>query len=547
MKSMQTVDKKPAVLVALYHYDSFSVRMLYSYLESKGVLVHFLAFKRMKQKPTHTLKNDYVELHDYHDEVTEQDILAFLGKLKELDPAVIGISLQSSHFQLARTLTQRIKAELDTPIIWGGSHPSIDPEGCIKETDIVCVGEGFDPLLEVYNRIVDGKDYGDIKNIWVNQNGNIKRNELRLLMKDIDILPAPSFSPKNKIYIDEGKIQTDKNIDYFGFGFTDEPLKTFHQTMTSFGCPLGCSFCINSLSYDRYHRRSPQNVINELIRARDYNKNLKVVFFWDNILGVDKKWSFEFADLYKKEIALPFFAYSHPLFTNREIMKALREAGWAITVMGIQSGCEKLRKELYARRETNDQVMEATKRLNELRKIRSPRKYFRIYYDYVKNNPIEGKKELSESLSAFLKFPKGFIFQAFNLSFFPNYPITKYFLEDGMISEKNIEGNIGGTSAANWISTFDSTKKYRGFLRRHEYYYLLFSLAQYKSFPNFLIKFIERKKLFMNRLKVLYTICSIVRKVELAFRISNYYWLWEVITMIPVKMKIKRRTLVRYE
>ena len=89
---MPVTTKKPAVLVALYHYDSFSVRMLYSYLESKGVPVYFLAFKRMKQKPTHTLKNDYVELHDYHDEVTEQDISVFITQPKELNPELIGIS-----------------------------------------------------------------------------------------------------------------------------------------------------------------------------------------------------------------------------------------------------------------------------------------------------------------------------------------------------------------------------------------------------------------------------------------------------------------------
>ncbi len=547
MAQIPVADKKPVVLVSLYHYDSIAVRMLYSYLRSKDIPVYFLGFKRMKQKPTQTLKNDYIELHDYHDEVTAQDISAFIIKLKELNPALIGISLQSSHFQLAKNLTEQIRKSLSAPVIWGGSHPTIDPESCIKETDLVCVGEGFDPLVEVYNAVTDGKKYDDIRNVWVRKNGDIKRNDSRPLVKDIDILPAPSFSPENKIYIDAGKVQKNNNIDYFGFGFTDEPLKTFHQTMTSFGCPFRCSFCINSLGYDQYRRRSPQNVVNELICAKKKNKSLKMVFFWDNILGVDKKWSFEFAELYKKEIALPFFAYSHPLFTDREIMRALREAGWSITVMGIQSGCERLRKTLYDRRETNEQIMEATKRLNELRKIKSPRKYFRIYYDYVKNNPMEGKKDLRESLGLFLNFPKGFIFQAFNLSFFPNYKITKYFLEHGMISEKNIEGNIGGTSAANWTSTFDSTKEYRGFLRRHEYYYLLFSLAQYKLFPNFLIKFIEKNKLFMNRLKILYVICASVRKLELTFRIVNYYWLWEIVSMIPIKMKIKRRTLVRYE
>lgn len=234
------------------------------------------------------------------------------------------------------------------------------------------------------------------------------------------------------------------------------------------------------------------------------------------------------------------------MVNDLEVYKALREAGWAITVMGIQSGSFELRKKLYDRSETNDQILEATKKLNQLQSVGSCRKYFRIYYDYVKNNPLEGEMHLTESLDLFLKFPKGFIYQAFNLSFFPNYTITKHFLENNYISEKDIEGNAACTSASNWISTFDSKKEYRGFLRRHEYYYLLFSLVQFKSFPNVLIRLIERKKLFFNRLVTLYRICKVVRVLELVLRPSNYYWLWEIWRMIPLRLKIKNKTLIRY-
>ena len=155
-----------------------------------------------------------------------------------------------------------------------------------------------------------------------------------------------------------------------------------------------------------------------------------MVFFWDNIFAVNKKWCLEFSEAYKEKIKLPFYTYSHPLFSDTEIFTALRKAGWVITVMGIQSGSYELRKTLYDRSETNQKVLEATRKLNKLKSVKSCRKYFRIYYDYVKNNPLEGKKHLTESLDLFLKFPKGFIFQAFNLSFFPNYPITKYFLKN---------------------------------------------------------------------------------------------------------------------
>lgn len=228
-----------------------------------------------------------------------------------------------------------------------------------------------------------------------------------------------------------------------------------------------------------------------------------------------------------------------------DVLVALRKAGWVVTVMGIQSGSYNLRKQIYNRNETNEDILEAVQRLNRLKKIRAPQSYFRIYYDYIKNNPLEGKEDLRESLKLILELPKGFIFQAFNLSFFPNYLITKEYLEKGFLSEEDIEGNLG-TSATNWITTFDTKKEYRGFLRRHEYYYFLFSLAQFKIFPNSLIKIIEKKKLFVNNLKILYWICRIVRFIDLALHPSNYFWLWNIINMVPLKLKIKYRTLMRF-
>jgi radical SAM superfamily enzyme YgiQ (UPF0313 family) len=284
----------------------------------------------------------------------------------------------------------------------------------------------------------------------------------------------------------------------------------------------------------------------ELIEAKEKNPYLKIIFFWDNIFAINKKWCLEFSKEYKKHIALPFFTYSHPLFVDKEILVALREAGWSITVMGIQSGSVKIREELYARNETNAQILEATQRLNELKKVTAPRKYFRIYYDYVKNNPLESKRELREGLDLMLKFPKGFSYQAFNLSFFPNYQITTHFLKNDYIKESDIEGNIA-TSASNWIATFDSQKKYRGFLRRHEYYYLLSSLAQFKLFPNSLIRKIAQKKLLVKNLRVLYWICRIVRFIDLTLRPSNYFWIWELFRLAPLKLKMKYKTLVRFD
>jgi len=532
------------VLIALFHYESFAIRSLFSYLRSNGVPVSYIGFKRMRHKSTRTLKNEFIEMNDYHTDVTEEDITILIATLKKLNPSLVGIGVQSSHFKVAQRITKAIKENLNVPVVWGGAHPSIDPAGCIEHTDMVCVGEGFDALLELSRKILDGTSYHDVKNVWFNTGNGIIKNEMRPLLADLDVLPVASYDGENKWYIDDGRLQSKKNIDYFGYGLTDNPSKTVHQTMTSFGCLMQCSFCMNSLIHGKFRRRSVSHVISELVDAKRNNPGLKMVFFWDNIFQVNKKWCLDFARQYREKVKVPFFAYSHPLCTDEETLVALREAGWSVTVMGIQSGSYAIRKKLYNRNETNSQVIKAAQRLDKLRKLTRATSVFRIYYDYVKNNVLEKKSDLKESLDLILQLPKNFIFQAFNLSFFPNYQLTKRYLDEGLISDKDIEGNIA-TSGNSWITTYDTKKKYKGSLKMHEYYYLLFSLAQFKIFPNSLVRKIERRGLFSRNLRPLYWLCRAVRVVDLYFRPSNYRWLLAILGIVPLRMKLRHRAFVR--
>ena len=113
----------PVALISLYHYDNFAMRLLFSYLQKRGIPVYYIAFKRMKQKATKTLKNDYVEMHDFHDQVTEEDIKILLQQIGNINPSLIGIGFKSSHLQLAKDLTSKIKESFSAPVVWGGDHP----------------------------------------------------------------------------------------------------------------------------------------------------------------------------------------------------------------------------------------------------------------------------------------------------------------------------------------------------------------------------------------------------------------------------------------
>ncbi len=531
------------VLISLYQYENYASRMLFAHLNAHGIEVSFVGFKRQRMKRVKTLKNELIEIYDYCEEPTPQDIDCLISQLRRLEPDLIGINVKTAHSNCAKTITSQIRKSFDCPVIWGGPHPTIDPEECIKHTDMICVGEGFMPLLELSRRIEEKRPCDDVNNIWLNRGGKVIKNGQGAQISDLDELPFASFDGRNKYYIEDGSPQPENNFDYLGYSLTDDPEKTFHHTMTAFGCPIGCSYCINYFKFDKLRRRSVGNVIEELVGVRARNPRLKMVMFWDNIFTTRKTWCLEFAKIYKKEVQLPFYIYVYPHdhFTDRRVLFALRDAGLEIVNMGIQSGNPEIRKKIYNRSETNDQILKAARVFKELK--------LKPYYDFIKDNPLEKEEDLKMTLDLILEFPKPFVYQAFNLVFFPNYNLTKRFLDEKLITDQNIEGkgDAMGGSGVNWVAGFDIHKDYEGLARLHEYHYILASLAQFEIMPNALIRKIEEKKWFLKKIRLLYLICKLVRIVDICTRYRTYKTFRNRIKIVPWKMKLKHRILFRYK
>ena len=96
------------VLISLYQYENYATRMLYSHLTSHGLPVSYIGFKRQKMKKVKTLKNELIEIYDYCEEPTGEDIDCLIAQLTELDPKLIGINVKSAHFNCAKTITTAI-------------------------------------------------------------------------------------------------------------------------------------------------------------------------------------------------------------------------------------------------------------------------------------------------------------------------------------------------------------------------------------------------------------------------------------------------------
>ena len=417
-------------LISLFTLD-FGASHISSFLKENGYPTYIIFFNKQRYS-IEFLGNDYFSPRLLNHQICNQkDLDLLISLLKELNPAIIGISLSSVTMQTAICITQGIKKHLDAIVVWGGIHAIIAPQECIKYADIVCVGEGEFPMLELaekirYNQVITG-----IRNLWIKKRDGIEKNEMRQLIENLDELPFPDLVDRdNKFLIDGGRRA---NI----FHIISVYIRSVYPIMTSRGCMFSCAFCCNSVFRERYkgkgaylRRRSVENVIAEL-KFAIRNRSIRAINFWDDVFTFDRDWIGRFCSQYIREIGKPFACYVHPKYTNRDIMLKLRQAGLSLITMGIQSGSEDVAKQLFSRIQSNQEMVDFSYFMKELG--------ISMRYDLISDNPYETDEDQDISTGLLLQLPHPYQIQFYSLCWFPETPLTKRALADGIISPGELE------------------------------------------------------------------------------------------------------------
>jgi len=400
----------------------------------------------------------------------EEDILIAL--LKDLKTDIVGLSVRTPFLTTAKKLTRRIKNELNALVVWGGSHPTIMPEESLNDADIICIGEGEYPFLELLQNSVDGKQIDSIQNLWIKKNGQLARNNLRPLLQrnDLDLLPFPDCGGEDKYIIHNGKLirgdPLTRTIEYY--------------PMASRGCPFRCSFCINGVLKEIYHGcgpfvrfRSPENVVDEIVHILDRFSSVKRIRFQDEVFPWNRNWIVDFSKDYKKRVGLPFLCTFHPNTISEEAVKTLKGAGLMVVGFGMQSPSARIRKEVFQRTETNKTILKSIEILH--------RNKLDGFYDIILDNPFETEDDRKEGLDFLLKIPKPYNITAFSLKFFPGYKITREGLSRGLISESEIKA-IGSQGYFEMTYNWYSPRK-----REDIFWNCLFLLSARSTLPSHLV------------------------------------------------------------
>ena len=322
-----------------------------------------------------------------------------------------------------KDLTEKIKSNLDSTVIWGGVHVNIRPEECIKYADMICLGEGEEAILEVANNIKNGTT-SNIQNIWVKENDNIIKNDIRPFECNLDKYPFQDYDIEDH-YILFHDFIVKMTPALLKEHLTNDPLtagKVAYDLVTTRNCPHNCTYCNNNFLRKMYkgkgpfvRMRSSENVIEEIETITRKFDFFSAVSIKDDVFFVRKVDDIKnFSKLYKEKINLHLRCILSPMFMDEEKYKDLIDAGMVNCGVGIQA--------------YNEKTLEVFKRRSSLQLIRDCVNTLDKYpakpeYHFIIDNPFEEKESIRETLRFIATMPRNLSILLFSLIPFPGTEI----------------------------------------------------------------------------------------------------------------------------
>ena len=285
-----------------------------------------------------------------------------LGEIRAYQPDIIAFSTTSFTHQKSLEIGKFIRQVYsDLPFVFGGVHPTLLPEQTIQHSlvDVICIGEGEDSFLEYLDKLNEDQA-PNVEGIWYKEgSGRICRNKLRPFKENIDDLPFPNWEH----WEIERYLKT--NLYY---------LPGALKYLSSRGCPYDCSFCSNQAIKEmvpgRYYRvRGAENIIEEikLNLARFGQRGFSSIAFGDEVFGLDLQWLKRFCQLYKKEglsDKVKWTCATRADVITEEWASIVADSGCKMVMLGIESGDDHIRMQVYKKNISRKDIIKATSNLN---------------------------------------------------------------------------------------------------------------------------------------------------------------------------------------
>ena len=422
----------------------------------------------------------------------------FKSFLKEKQFDLIGLGFMSHHWDIYVELSKAIREVLpNCKIIAGGVHAwHISQSDTLEHCDYICAAEGEELYPELIDHLSNKPDVTPvgIAGLIEKHKGETFRTPVKKYMP-MDDIPFPTYGDKNTFSINainEDKptmLEKDFMVDgHWGFVHIGR------------GCVFRCTFCINAIHKDPTVRlRSVDRVIAEIKDMLSICKKTEVLFFEDEIFPVKGNFLREFCEKYKKEINLPFWVCLYPHMLSEEKLKMLKDAGLVEITMGLQSGSQRIRNEIYDRKDKNEMILKENTILSKHNVM--------TYYDLIIRNPWETEKDLEEALDLINQLKRPFYLKIYTLAYYPKHPITIRALREKLVDPIEVDATIGYLAVTTphkvlaeenyWEDSFVvwHNKLRKRMLKglKDEKYFLLIAYHGFWFIPKFILNFLYRR------------------------------------------------------
>ncbi len=339
-------------------------------------------------------------------------------KAVDMKPDLIGFSAYTGNYRWCLRIARGIKEHSDVPIVFGGVHTTAVPQRVLQNgfIDYAIVGEGEYALLDLMENLHKGPEgLVNIPNLCFNYKGSAHINSPRPYITDLNVLPFPDKA----IFYDKVPLLEDNYL-----------------ITTSRGCSYNCTYCSNNMYHSLYdnekkhiRRRSPDNVIEELKGVKK-RARAKLINFGDDVFTSSKSWLEEFIEKYSAAIDMPFFCSVHHLTINRDIAHLLKQGHCWLVTMGVQSGSERIRSEIFNRKGSNQQIIDAVASIKEMG--------IKISVDNIFGAPTETESDLEQGLALYKQIKADRIL-TFWLTYYPRTRIIDTACQQGMLEKNDVQ------------------------------------------------------------------------------------------------------------
>jgi len=295
--------------------------------------------------------------------------------VREWRPGLVAFSCLSMQYaegrRVARMLRERARedgGELP-PLVVGGVHPTMVPEEVMADGvwDHVGVGECEDALLELVASLERGEARDDLANFLSWRGGRRPphaedppvdaarwvRNPVGPL-PDLVRFPRPDYE-----LFDVARILDEKD--------------GWFSLMTGRGCPYRCTYCLNHRIVDRYREdlgvgvsavgycryREPQQMVEEVRWILERFPGVRTFILDDDLFTLDAEHATAFARAYAEAgFEIPWVANAHVKRLEADLARELANGGCRILKLGVEAGSERVRRDILARRMTDEDIVE---------------------------------------------------------------------------------------------------------------------------------------------------------------------------------------------